>query len=201
MQAVHDSSFSNRTSKVRLHLLILPIVYGATGSALLQGIYVLILSVASTFGYAWQQFVNLSPWMVPLITGFDAQVGIFFYTRGYISLAKSGALHKGPVVASAGLSTGSMIACCAHHAVEVLPIIGLSAAAVFLSRFQTFLLGVGIISNLVGTVYMLYNVKKHNLFLEGGVMARISKWNMKTILKLTISAGIIFLTALFINQI
>ena len=200
MQATYDSSYSSRASKVRLHLIILPIIYGATGSALLQGVYVLILSILNTFGYAWQQFVNLSPWMVPLVAGFGVQVGIFFYTKGYISLAKSGVLHKGPVVASAGVSTGSMIACCAHHAVEVLPILGLSAAAVFLSRFQTFLLGVGIVSNLVGTVYMLYNVKKHKLFLEGGVMALIVKWNMKAILQLTVVAGTISLIALFIIQ-
>jgi hypothetical protein len=201
MQVTYDSSFSNRASQVRLHLIILPIIYGVTGSALLQGVYVLILSILNTFGYAWQQFVNLSPWMVPLVAGFGVQVGIFFYTKGYISLAKSGVLHKGPVVASAGLSTGSMIACCAHHAVEVLPILGLSAATVFLSRFQNFLLGVGIVSNLVGTMYMLYNVKKHKLFLEGGAMAFIASWNMKAILQLTVVAGTISLIALFISQI
>ena len=201
MQATYDSNYSDQSSKTRLHLLILPIVYGAMGSASLQGAYVFILSLLSTFEYAWQQFVTLSPWMVPLVAGFGIQVGIFFYTREYISLAKKGFLHKGPVAASAGVSTGSMIACCAHHAVEVLPIIGLSAAAVFLSRFQTFLLGVGIVSNLVGTVYMLNNVKKHSLYVEGGAMARISQWNIRVLLKLTVGAGVVFLIALFVSQI
>ena len=43
-----------------------------------------------------------------------------------------------------------MLACCAHHLVELLPIIGLSAAAVFLNAYRTPLFVLGIGMNILG---------------------------------------------------
>ena len=45
-----------------------------------------------------------------------------------------------------------MLACCAHHLVDLLPLVGLSAAAVFLDAYKTPLFLVGIGMNLVGIV-------------------------------------------------
>jgi len=47
-----------------------------------------------------------------------------------------------------------MIACCAHHLTDVVPILGLSALSIWLVNFQTPLLAIGIVSNAAGSVYL-----------------------------------------------
>jgi len=49
-----------------------------------------------------------------------------------------------------------MAACCAHHLVDLLPILGLSAAALFLSEYQEQLLIFGILANVIGIAMMLW---------------------------------------------
>ena len=46
---------------------------------------------------------------------------------------------------SGGTSVTAMVACCLHHVTDVLPILGLSAAATFLTRYQRpfMLIGLG----------------------------------------------------------
>ena len=48
-----------------------------------------------------------------------------------------------------------MVACCAHHLADVLPIVGLSGVAVFLVEFRTPLMLLGIATNLMGIGVML----------------------------------------------
>jgi hypothetical protein len=43
-----------------------------------------------------------------------------------------------------------MVACCAHHATDVLPLVGLSAAATFLAEYLILFMLVGLTMNLVG---------------------------------------------------
>ena len=71
-------------------------------------------------------------------------------------------LKQGKIVASSNsvVSGTAMVACCAHHAVEVLPFLGLAGAAVFLVNYQKELLIVGVISNLLGIGYMLWRLKQ-----------------------------------------
>lgn len=61
---------------------------------------------------------------------------------------------------AAGTSTAvsgmAMVACCAHHAVDLLPILGLSAAALFLSEYQEQLLIFGVLANLIRVGMMLW---------------------------------------------
>ena len=51
-----------------------------------------------------------------------------------------------------------MLACCAHHLSDVLPILGVSGAAVFLSAYQTPLLWLGLAMNLAGVAYLLWQI-------------------------------------------
>lgn len=64
------------------------------------------------------------------------------------------------VALGGGTGAGSMVLCCAHHIADVLPLMGLSAAALFLSKYQILFFSVGIISNLGGIVYMIHILKK-----------------------------------------
>jgi hypothetical protein len=56
---------------------------------------------------------------------------------------------------SGASSTLAMVACCAHHAVDVLPILGLSAAAAFLAEYKKALMWVGLGTTLLGIAVML----------------------------------------------
>ena len=62
--------------------------------------------------------------------------------------------------AGGGTSTAAMIACCAHHVTDVLPLLGLSGAAVFLAQYKVPFMVVGIISNIVGIGVMLRLIRR-----------------------------------------
>ncbi len=56
----------------------------------------------------------------------------------------------------------AMIACCAHHAADILPILGLSAvagAAGFLAEWRVPLMSLGIVMNLAGILYLLHRAR------------------------------------------
>ncbi|MBU2649115.1 hypothetical protein KKI24_30690 [bacterium] len=201
MTQVNDTIAVEANTNICRQLVMVPVLLGASGVLVLQGLYFIVLSLLNSPTYAWQQFIYLAPWMVPLVVGFGIQVGIFFYMRAFSKLAKLGITNSAPVAASAGISSGSMIACCLHHAVDVLPILGISAVAVFLAEYQSFLLSVGIVSNLIGLSYILYTIKKHNLFLNGGMMSKVVAFNMKAVFYITIIAGILALAFILFNQV
>ncbi len=64
------------------------------------------------------------------------------------------------VAAGTGASTVAMVACCAHHITDILPIIGLAGVALFLSEYKIVFIIFGIISNAVGIVIMLLIVSR-----------------------------------------
>ena len=52
--------------------------------------------------------------------------------------------------ASAGAGGAAMLACCAHHLVDVLPLVGLSAATVFLNDYRAPLVALSLGMNALG---------------------------------------------------
>lgn len=56
---------------------------------------------------------------------------------------------------SGATSATAMVACCIHHVTDVLPILGLSAAASFLTRYQRPFMLIGLAMNIVGIIVML----------------------------------------------
>lgn len=70
-----------------------------------------------------------------------------------------------------------MIACCAHHLTDVLPVVGLAGAAMFLAAYQSLFLLLGVLSNLVGTVYLLGLIRRHGLFpRDASLLSRSVRW-------------------------
>ena len=57
--------------------------------------------------------------------------------------------------ASGSTSVTAMVACCLHHVTDVLPVLGLSAAATFLTRYQRPFMLVGLGTNILGILVML----------------------------------------------
>jgi hypothetical protein len=58
------------------------------------------------------------------------------------------------------MSTVAMAACCAHHVADVLPLVGLTAAATFLANWKIPFMIVGLLTNIIGIVVMLRIIYK-----------------------------------------
>lgn len=140
-----------------------PVFWGVTAAILLLLSYGLVNTVASrSFPHALSELRRLWPWFLPLSAGFGTQIGMFVYIRKGLHLV--GKAAPGAVAAAGagtGTSTVAMLACCAHHLTEVLSIIGLSGAAIFLVKYQTLFLTIGIVANALGVGIMLRIIRKH----------------------------------------
>lgn len=134
-----------------------PFIMGVIGSLSLITFYTTIMLIfTGSLKAAYDQFISLWYLMIPLIIGFGVQLGLFQSLRIRIKTGSMGKMMGG----STASSSLSMIACCAHHLTDVLPILGFSAVSVFLVNYQTPLLLLGILFNILGILYLLrINVK------------------------------------------
>ena len=117
--------------------------------------YLGMITLAQGWAHASAQLLDDRNFIVAIVLGFGTQVGLYTYLRG---------LHAhtavGGVAASTGTSTAAMLACCAHHLADVLPIVGVAGAAVFLNAYKTPLLWLSIAMNLAGVAYLLWNIQQ-----------------------------------------
>lgn len=134
----------------------LPIIAGLTGSIFIASLYIGLVSWAESFQHAidnlWQD-----RWIVfPIILGFGVQVALFVILkkRLFLPVVKTG--PSGVLTGASGVtSTIAMVACCAHHVTDVLPILGLTAAVTVLSTYRTVFMLVGLGMTLLGIAVML----------------------------------------------
>ena len=125
------------------------IVAGVIAAALLVGVYLAIISLAQGVEHALEQLANDAVFVGLIAAGFGTQIALFVELRAVDRHHRAAAAVT---AAGTGTSAAAMLACCAHHLVDLLPLVGLSAAAVFLNAYKTplFLLGIGM--NLVGII-------------------------------------------------
>lgn len=166
------------------------IIIGLSASLLLLILYFGILSLAESFSHAIQQFSQMWYWILILVIGFGVQVGLYFYIRESIRL-KQMTSPATAVAASGGISTGSMVACCLHHLVDVLPLMGLAAAAVFLTQYQLWFIFLGILSNFVGIIIMMEIIQKNSLSEE--FFKKILIYDMNKFKKIAIISSVFLL--------
>ncbi|MBI2907383.1 MAG: hypothetical protein HYX92_07000 [Chloroflexi bacterium] len=170
------------------------VAIGVGAAALLLLVYVGIVSAAQGLDHALDQAASLWYWMLLLAAGLGAQVGLFSFIRQ--GLRERRAAEAANVAASGGVSAGSMVACCAHHLSDVLPILGLSGVAGFLASYQVFFLIVGILSNAIGITMMLETIQKAGLC---PLVARLP-WDITRIRKGVIaSSAVVAVVALVIT--
>lgn len=133
-----------------------PAVIGLLAAAGFVLAYLAIVGIASrSLVHAWQQLQADALMILPLSAGLGVQIGLYAYLRR-LQRDLSGARPALAVTAAGtGTSTVTMIACCAHHVTDILPFVGLTAAAAFLTEFRTPFLGFGIVSNLIGVAIVL----------------------------------------------
>ncbi len=174
---------------MKRHILI-----GVGAAALLIIVYLGIITLAEDWTHALEQTTELWFWVLALAGGFGIQAGLFSFIRQGIRKRRLAA--TGSVAASGSVSAGSMAACCAHHLSDVLPLLGLSGAAVFLVRYQLFFIIVGVLSNIVGITIMLETIQRHGLSDRLGRW----KWNMNWVKKGTmVSAAFIIVATFFLT--
>ena len=123
--------------------------------------YFVVMGISSKSWTATiSQFKDLWYWMLLLSGGFGIQIGLYTHLKKHIKkpvIVKNSSLIT---ATSTGTSTTAMVACCAHHLTEILPIIGLSGAALFLTKYQIPLILLGIIMNIFGIIYIIHLIRK-----------------------------------------
>lgn len=119
--------------------------------------YLILFLVTWDTKHPLTQFSQFQPWMSLLIFGFGVQTGLYWLMRNGIRFNKQKKSDANMSTGTSGAVSGvAMLACCAHHVVDLMPILGLSAAALFLSQYQEQLLIIGVLSNVFGIVWMLW---------------------------------------------
>lgn len=134
------------------------VFHGFLGSLVLVLIYLLLMRLGSgSWDYTLRQLDDLKFWVIPLVLGFGIQVGLYSFLK---SCQKAGMAEGTAAGGSVISSTTAMLACCAHHLTDILPFLGLTAAATFLATYQEWFLGMGILSNLWGIFWMVRKIRK-----------------------------------------
>lgn len=136
---------------------LIPLAAFVLGSAFIASFYIGILTWAQGWDYASSQLVRDRWYVIPIIVGFGVQAALYIILRFRLFIPITSTGYAGSMMgASGGTSATAMIACCIHHATDVLPILGLSAAASFLTRYQRPFMLVGLVMNLIGIGVMLF---------------------------------------------
>ena len=140
--------------------IVKPFQYFIFGVSFLLALYLLLMRITTgSFETAVSQFIFYRPWIATLSVGFGIQMALYKLIK--IKHMESSSTGKVAKVTGA-TSSATMVACCAHHAVDILPIVGASALASFLGAYTKELFAVGIVFNLFGIGYMVKQLKGLN---------------------------------------
>ncbi len=137
----------------------LPLSFGAGAAVALLGLYMVIVGLAQGWSSALQLLGQDAYLVAPITAAFGLQVAL--YTRLRL-LIRSRAGGAGALTgASGGTSTAAMVACCAHRVADVLPFIGLSAAAGFLAAWKVPFMIVGLTFSLAGVAVIVTKIIRY----------------------------------------
>ena len=121
--------------------------------------FLLISFFSKSASFALWQLLRLKFYIIPLALGFGFQVALFSTAKDSASRLKI--KQSGVVVGSTGMtSTGTMIACCAHHITEALPFLAVGGLSIFFTNYQKELLIVSILLNWLGVLYFFSQSRK-----------------------------------------
>lgn len=135
---------------------LIPMIAFFVGTSIIVAIYFGILIWAQGWDSAVEVFLPNRWYIIPIWISFGAQAALYSILRFRLFVPVTSTAPTGAVMGtSGGTSVAAMVACCLHHVSDVLPVIGLSAAATFLTRYQRPFMLVGLTMNLVGVVVMM----------------------------------------------
>ena len=135
---------------------LIPLIAFLLGSTLIAGVYFGILIWAQGWDSALSIFLPNRWYVIPIWVSFGIQAALYSILRFRLFIPATSTAQTGAVMGtSGGTSVTAMVACCLHHVTDVLPILGLSAAATFLTRYQRPFMLMGLGMNIVGIIVML----------------------------------------------
>jgi cation transport ATPase len=142
-----------------------PVFFGLLGMAGLLVLYLGLVSLAEGWPHAVELLLE-DAWIVgPILAGFGVQMGLYTYLK---MVAGAAARGTGALAgAGGGTSTAAMVACCAHHVTDVLPLLGLSVAATFLAEYRIPFMVFGLVTNLIGIGVIGYLILRQRRRLAG----------------------------------
>jgi len=134
------------------------IIYGGFAGIIVLMINWIVLALLDYPEMAINIISNNWILLILLIGGFSLQVGLFTYFH------KLNAISCSTTFTSGGISTVSMILCCSHYLLNVLPFLGafIGASSLFaLAKYTPYFLWLGVISNVVGIGVLFYQKNKY----------------------------------------
>ncbi len=145
-----------RTVPAHPRRIVWPVAVGLLAGTGLSLLYFAIVSWAESPSHALEQFWT-DRWIVlPIVVGFGLQAALYTILKERLYLPAASPGPSGPLMGAGGTtSTAAMIACCAHHVSDVLPLVGLTAASAFLAQYRTTFMLIGLVTTLTGIVVML----------------------------------------------
>src|SRR3990172_3785289 len=135
------------------------VLYGILAGIGLLAFYLTVVSFFQSVDFAFLNLRSLWYLVFPLAAGFGTQIGL------YASIKHTAAL-TGTVAGTGGVSGGSMVACCSHFLLNVIPFAGAAGLATILMSYQKWFLGIGILSSAMGIGIMVNHKRKMKCMLE-----------------------------------
>jgi hypothetical protein len=157
---------------------IAPNAAAAAGFAGMLLVYFGTLSLFNSPSHALAQFRGDWWWVLAFAAGMAGQ--LWLSVKIHASTAATGA--------SAGTSTGTMIACCAHHITDLAPLAGAAFLAGLFDKYQPLFIGIGLLSNAVGLSLLLSHAQEQELKVP---FARLLDWTRAWKFEAAIGAGLL----------
>jgi len=129
------------------------VLYGLLSGIGILSLFIIILTIFVSFQFAISEFKRLWFFILPLAGGFGTQIGLYTSIK-HSAMVNAGAATSGTV------SGGSMVVCCSHFLLNIIPIIGFSGLAAFLMAYQKLFFSIGIASSVFGIGFMLHHKNK-----------------------------------------
>lgn len=132
-------------------------VGAAAGSAMALFYALVVLGASRSLDHLVDQVRTDWYLLAPIVTGFGVQVGLL------VELRRRHRMHREAAAAGAagaGVSTVGMVACCAHHLADLVPLVGATAAATFLYGYRVPFMLAGVGLNAVAIVIALRRLRR-----------------------------------------
>lgn len=133
----------------------MPFLIGLLGGGFLVLLYLGIVTWAQGWAHALELLFQDRAFVAAIAAGFGVQAGLYSYLRLVVHHGVRLAMPTAATGVGTGTSSVAMVACCLHHVTDVLPLIGLSGAAIFLTDYRVPLMVGGLAVNAIGIVIML----------------------------------------------
>jgi len=152
-QALDPGARRRRFDRAGVFAIVAPPAAGVVGALAIISLYVGLVSWAQGPAHARQLLWDDRYFAGAIALGFGLQVALYTHIR-FAAARAAVAGATGVTAAGTGTSTAAMVACCAHHVADALPLLGLSAAAVFLNDYRIPVMSAGLAMNALGVVVL-----------------------------------------------